>query len=733
MNNIRYLRRLPWSLRPLFLAFAVVALALVGGPSAIAHHDPGGQCEFDEGGLNPAVCGELSKLIPVPKDAIHAGLAWTSQSQPKICLAMRPAEYAGFHLATEHADTHGDHHAELFEPFRQFVYGGAAFSTGPHGLDQSNLKGNLERDNFVCLDLTHPDALKETDSYRLIDDADPPNPLLTKEHFPLTDAAYSDAGHWKGLSYNLFCAGNVALADGRWLFIGGHDKGGNNGIRKLNVFDPVNESWVPRVVPPIKQAYVSIFDALTPTSVPADFPGFPNANDEANTDPPDPSDMKYQRWYPSGALLPDKTVLLVAGTDQDTSLNTARVTCTEERRSTHFRCSLVTQVVPEIYDPKADRTIALENAKKHHNTYPRVYPIQTGKKASDWKVAVIGEAHPGSLAKDNANNPRLGVAPISVVTQYDPYTYTGKTYLLDVQAAKTDLNRHAPGEHHYQYVDEAVNAHNFGAGAQLWETDIHGHAVQQKVVLFGGNCGGTRGAPAEIPQPPAACAGDLIESIDFQNPVPKWKQVAAKLYLAISQNNSSVLPDGKVLISGGATGRGPWVNSFHLQLYDPETETIQTLVDRKIAGHDHSTIALLPDATVALLGGNATDLHADEGHIELGIPVAQTYKPPYLFKGGPRPVIEGAPDKITYRQRFNVKLSEDTGTIKSVALIAFGPVTHNWDWGKRYIKLWFKQDKKKLLVQAPANPGLAVPSYYMLFIVNADSVPSVAKLLHLDG
>lgn len=634
-----------------FFTPAVLAVALGAAGPAAAHHNSNGVCEFDLNRIDPEVCGELSRLIPFPIDAIHAGLSWTKQSQPKICMAMRPSEYAGFHLATEHSDEHGERHTELFPPFNEFVYGGLGFSTGTHGPDESNTKGNINRDNFVCWDLTHEDAFKETEHFSLIDDSDPPNPLLTKDDFDLTDAAFSDAGNQKGLDYNVFCAGNVALADGKWLFIGGHDKGGNNGIRKLTVFDPVSESWAARVVPPVKEQYLAIFDQLDENSVPADFPGFPDATDESNTDPADPSDMKYQRWYPSGALLPDKTVLLVAGTDKDTSLNTDRVSCDdlgEESRATHFRCSLVTQVAPELYDPKTDSTIAFENARKHHNTFPRAYVVQTGKNKHDWKVALIGEAHPGSLAKDESGNPRLGLAPLSVVTQYDPYTYTGNTYLFDVQSAKADPDRDTPAENHYEFVDQAVNAHNFGSGAQLWETDSKGHAVSQKVVLFGGDCGGTRGNPPGIPQPPPECTADLIESIDFQDSSPKWKQLDAKLYLAVNQNNTTVLPDGKVLISGGAVGRGPWTNSFHLQLFDPATETIETLIDRKIAGHDHSTVALLPDGSVALLGGNATDLHGDEGHTELGIPVAQIYKPPYFFKGVAAPVIEDAPDKISY-------------------------------------------------------------------------------------
>src|SRR5687768_12390474 len=201
-------------------------MTLANVPPAAAHHG-NSTCEFDSGGLDPAVCGELSRLIPVPKDAIHAGLAWTKESSPKICMGMRPSGYKGYHLT--YKDEHGED--ELFEPFRHFVYGGGGFSEGTHGLDESNTKGNTARENFVCWDITHEDAFKQTSHFRLIDENDPPNALLTNADFALNDATFSDAGDSKGLDYNIFCGGNVALSDGRWLFIGGHDKGGNNAIR----------------------------------------------------------------------------------------------------------------------------------------------------------------------------------------------------------------------------------------------------------------------------------------------------------------------------------------------------------------------------------------------------------------------------------------------------------------------------------------------------------------------
>jgi hypothetical protein len=89
------------------------------------------------------------------------------------------------------------------------------FSTGPNGLDQSVANGEIDRENFVCWDLTHPDAFKDTGQFSILDENG--NALITKADIALTKDAISAAGDSKGLHYNIFCGGNVALADGRWL------------------------------------------------------------------------------------------------------------------------------------------------------------------------------------------------------------------------------------------------------------------------------------------------------------------------------------------------------------------------------------------------------------------------------------------------------------------------------------------------------------------------------------
>jgi hypothetical protein len=111
------------------------------------------------------------------------------------------------------------------------------------------------------------------------------------------------------------------------------------------------------------------------------------------------------------------------------------------------------------------------------------------------------------------------------------------------------------------------------------------------------------------------------------------------------------------------------------------------------------------------------------------VPVLESYKPPYFFQG-PRPVIDKAPEKIHYGQKFKLDVSD--GEIGSVALLRTGPITHNWTWDNQYVKLPFTKDGNgKLQVTAPPLPGLAIAGDYLLFVVGENSVPSEGKHIRL--
>jgi Domain of unknown function (DUF1929) len=592
---------------------------------------------------------------------------------------MRPSE---FRPKDYLAPTVGGVFSGFNEKYIDLVQGG--FGLGQ--LDRSGWSRHapdLDRENAQVIDVCGLQAMIDSGAFTKtsiaeLDDAD----------MALSGRFFRDAGFSRGLAYNLFCMGHVAAHDSRIYVFGLHDKGGNNGGRKVNIFDPESERWHPRTIPCVRSEWEA-----DPTGT-----LFPHCSalDENNTDPQEPSDMKYQRWYPTAVPLPDGRILLLSGTDQDTSVGDDAASATKVRQS-----------VPEVYDPHTDRTIALENARKLFNMYPRAFVTQMAPGKDDWKVCVTGGA---------VQTPLPGTPGGPDITDYDPFIYNGDTYCLDVLGALADAKRHIPAENHWQYVATAANAHDGGAAARMVTINADG-TWSQKVFLFGGNNG-------EGPGGNVATA-EMIE-FSSSNAAPKY-QPLQNLAVAATQNNAVILPDGTLLIVGGR-------NSFRYQLYNPADGSRKDLIRSPVPRFDHSTALLQPNGGVWVMGGNRVQLIPGEDE-NLAVPVMEFYQPPYFFRGH-RPAIEKAPHKIHYRQEFKLDVSSSDDEITAVALLRTGPITHNWSWGNQYVSLPFiKENNGKLRVSAPHLPGLAIAGDYLLFIVSNKGVPSEGKhvLLNLSG
>ncbi|HEY3065602.1 MAG TPA: galactose oxidase-like domain-containing protein, partial [Methylomirabilota bacterium] len=212
---------------------------------------------------------------------------------------------------------------------------------------------------------------------------------------------------------------------------------------------------------------------------------------------------------------------------------------------------------------------------------------------------------------------------------------------------------------------------------------------------------------------------NTAEVIDLNQPSPVWRLVGSMRF-ARRQLNAVMLPDGKVLVTGGTGGPGfndPGGAVYAAELWDPATEQWTTLASATIPRLYHSTTVLLPDGRVLSMGGN-------------GYPDTEIFSPPYLFKGA-RPSITSAPTSIGYGQSFFVA-TPDTGIAK-VSMIRVTSVTHAFNIGQRYKQLTFSAASGGVQVTAPPNPNQAPPGYYMLFILNSNGVPSVAKIVELGG
>ena len=214
--------------------------------------------------------------------------------------------------------------------------------------------------------------------------------------------------------------------------------------------------------------------------------------------------------------------------------------------------------------------------------------------------------------------------------------------------------------------------------------------------------------------------------LDMTQASPSWNQTPSMVYPR-SFFNLTTLPDGTVLATGGETDKngGNLSNAVYpAELWSPQTQTWMTMGSMHTPREYHSTAVLLPDGRVLQSG-----MGADFGNVPDEM-TAEFYSPPYLFKGA-RPTITQAPAQVSYGQNFFVA-TPDNATIASAVLIRTGAATHFFDMNTRFVPVTFQQAAGGLTISAPANSNLAPPGYYMLFIVNANGVPSIAPFVQLQ-
>jgi hypothetical protein len=136
----------------------------------------------------------------------------------------------------------------------------------------------------------------------------------------------------------------------------------------------------------------------------------------------------------------------------------------------------------------------------------------------------------------------------------------------------------------------------------------------------------------------------------------------------------------------------------------------------------HSSAILLPDGRVATFGGNPDD--GFETRIEI-------FTPGYLQKSTPRPTVDTAPTEMTYGGTYNIGTTE-ASALKSTVLVRPMAVTHSSDPDQRLVDLPFTTTANGASVTVTNSKNIAPPGWYMLFVVDGNGVPSVAKWIHLS-
>ncbi|BCW79724.1 galactose oxidase early set domain-containing protein [Arthrobacter sp. NicSoilC5] len=275
-----------------------------------------------------------------------------------------------------------------------------------------------------------------------------------------------------------------------------------------------------------------------------------------------------------------------------------------------------------------------------------------------------------------------------------------------------------------------AGAHTFGNGlpgtgaslydwksAQIWDVSglrqkdlrdqagsvLVGPAQDQRVMIVGGGNTETN-----------ADAISLVDIIDLKQANPVYVPGPDLPGPGKAYVNVLNLPDRTVLAADGAQHNRS-DNVLTAAIYQPSTNSWLSIGPDPVGRNYHSSAILLPDGRVAVLGTNPLD-----NSFDFRISV---YSPPYMFNGT-RPTVTAAPGSATYGQQISL---QTTGTIKAAQLMSPMSATHQTDTNARLVDLPMTISGGTVNATIPNNPNMLPPGPYMLTVLDANNLPSIAK------
>jgi Domain of unknown function (DUF1929) len=207
------------------------------------------------------------------------------------------------------------------------------------------------------------------------------------------------------------------------------------------------------------------------------------------------------------------------------------------------------------------------------------------------------------------------------------------------------------------------------------------------------------------------------EKYDYSNPAAGWS-FGPSMLTARAHMNVVQLPDGSAITIGGNSSGLYDVGQPQTMAYDPSTNTWTNMAVQTIRRAYHSTAVLLPDGRI---------MSAGDGGAGGGRQRIDFYSPPYLFKG-PRPVIDSSPSQVNYGATFSIGTSGPAAT--RAVLMAPAATTHADEMNARHVELAVTPNGGGFSATAP-TAAVAPPGYYMLFVLTASGIPSVARWVHV--
>jgi YVTN family beta-propeller protein len=276
----------------------------------------------------------------------------------------------------------------------------------------------------------------------------------------------------------------------------------------------------------------------------------------------------------------------------------------------------------------------------------------------------------------------------------------------------------------------------FDSNGKMYFVDPAGTGSLSSVGQFPSGYAGWQSSPSmfrpgKILQMGANSNGALV--IDINGPIPAYTPTAPMSSQRRWVNNT-LLPDGKVLATGGSRVDNELTDvNNSAEIWDPDTGTWQVGSSGAKPRLYHSSGLLLPDASVLVSGGGAPGPEIGPGQ-QLTNTNAEIYYPPYLYAAdgsfAPRPEIVSAPTVAEVGDNLNIIAASDD--VARVTLVKTGSTTHSFNMDQRFLELPFVAASTQINAQLPTRTTDTPPGFYQLFLLNAAGVPSHARMLRIN-
>lgn len=238
-------------------------------------------------------------------------------------------------------------------------------------------------------------------------------------------------------------------------------------------------------------------------------------------------------------------------------------------------------------------------------------------------------------------------------------------------------------------------------------------------------CGGSTNGPGD--------ALDNCVSTYPDAPNPTWALERMPSFRVMTC--MSPLPDGTYMIINGAQhgvagfglGQNPNLNALLYNPKKPIGHRITVMANTTVARLYHSEAITLLDGRVLVTGSDPQDgKNPEEYRIE-------TFTPPYLLQGKPRPTFTLTNKDWTYGQQisFNLGGPAQNGDIQ-VSLLGSVTSTHGNSMGARTLFPAVSCSGTSCTVTSPPGKYIAPPGWYQFFVLDG-GIPAVGVYVRIGG